>query len=350
MNRHPLADADNRRLLSVAEDLLSGFSRQPLVDLAALCGMPVQEVQRRLRALMRAGVVRCVRQTQLSSSLTPGCLVAWHVPSDALYPAFTWLAEHDPATGHIVIREPEVLHAPGAEYRLWTTLRLSADAPSPEAHCRMLAPNIRAINFVCMPTVGMFRLGVGHLRRANLPPGTLDADLPPMKFPPSPLLNEQELLVLRSVCRPFRETEIAPNMWESRAEQLGMSVDLYCRVAERLSHLGLLGRFAVILDHTDPAVRSAVSANEAALLMWAVPPGKEETAGSICAQHTCMTHCYYRSGTQAFGNTRIMGMVHGPTRNSVREHKQAIDSALSRAGIPPLRSQILWTLRARIKS
>lgn len=349
MTQHLIDDTVNRRLLAVAEDSLTGFRAHPLDDLAVRCDLPVREVQRRLRELMRAGIVRGVRQTLLSSALFPGCLVAWRVPSSKLPTAFAHLAERDPATGHVVIREPEDPRAPGAEYRLWTTLRLPADAPTPESYCRSLARRIGASHFVCMPTVGMFRLSVGHLRRANLPPGTLDADLPTMRYPAAPHLNDLELRVLRSVCAPFTEAEITPDIWQTRARRLNLSTPDYCRVAEHLASLGLLGRFAVVLDHTDPATRAAAAANEAALLMWAVEPGQEEQTGCICARHVCMTHCYYRSGTQPFGGAQIMGMVHGPSRDAVRAHKRAIDSALARADIHLLHSQMHWTVRAHIK-
>ena len=43
-----------------------------------------------------------------------------------------------------------------------------------------------------------------------------------------------------------------------------------------------------------------------------------------------------------------MGMVHGATRSVVRAHKEAIDAALLRAGIPVLHSQMHWTMQARI--
>ncbi len=349
MRQFLIDDAVNRRLLAVAEDSLTGFCPRPLEELAERCDLPVDEVQRRLRGLMRDGIVRCVRQTPLSSALTPGCLVAWRVPPEALRAAFDQLAEHDPATGHVVIREPEDPHAPGAEYRLWTTLRLPGNATPPETYCRVLARRIGATHFVCMPTVGMFRLSVGHLRRAGLPPGTLDAELPTMRCPAAPNLNERELRVLRSVCVPFTEAEITPDIWQARARHLDMTTQEYCRVAEHLAKLGLLGHFAVVLDHTDPATRAAVSADEAALLMWAVEPGQEELTGRICARHVCMTHCYYRSGTQLFGGAQIMGMVHGPSRDAVRAHKRAIDAALARADIHLLRSQMYWTLRAHIK-
>ena len=140
MNSTLAEDPVNRLLLSIAEDRLSGFHERPLEVLASRCELPTQEVRKRLVSLLRGGIVRAVRQTLPSTSFTRSCLVAWHLPEDALESAFDWLVRHDPFSGHVVLRETEDPSSPGAEFRLWTTLRLPAPEGNPEEHCRILSP------------------------------------------------------------------------------------------------------------------------------------------------------------------------------------------------------------------
>ncbi len=345
-------DAANRRLLTVAEDRLNGFYEQPFAELAFRCELTEQEVLHRLSAMLQEGLIRNIRQTLPGNALTPGCLVAWQLPNiPALSFAYDWLIEHDPFSGHVVIREPDDPSAPGASFRLWTTLRLPEQTRSLATHCHILAHHIGALHFSLMPVVGMFRLSVGHMRRAGLPPGTLDDTAPPMRRPTTPTLTEQQQRVLNSLRPPLQLTELLPGhaVWQGRAAALDMPLQTYLSCARHLAQLGVVGRFAVVLNHTHPAAQHAAGTSEAALLMWSVPPGKEEEAGSLCARHACMTHCYYRSGAVPFGNPQIMGMVHGNSRRTVRSHKQAIDSALTAAGISPIASQIHWTQRATIR-
>ena len=347
-----LDDTANRRLLAVAEDQLVGFHEQPFAELSARCDMTEEEALHRLRAMLREGIIRSIRQTLPGNALTPGCLVAWQLSdASALSNAYDWLIEHDPFSGHVVIREPDDLSAPGASFRLWTTLRLPERTNSPDEHCRILARHIGAERYALMPVVGMFRLSVGHMRRAALPPGTLDDVMPAMQRPASPALNERQRLVLNSLRPPLRPQELLPGsaVWQLRAREIGMPLPVYLSCAHHLAQLGAVGRFAVILNHTHPAAKRAAGAAEAALLMWAVPPGSEEQAGGLCARHTCMTHCYYRSGAVPFGNPQIMGMVHGASRAAIRAHKRAMDAALSAADIPLLLSHIHWTLRATVR-
>lgn len=343
-----LADPLNRRILAVAEDQLSGFHERPFAAIGARCGLGEAEVLERLRAMLHSGSVLRMRQVLPSTALTRGCLIAWRVPDKALDSAYQWLIDHDPPTGHVVIRAAGDPAAPGAGHRLWTTLKLPAEADQ-EAHCRRLAAAIGATSYVCMPVVGMFSLSVGHIRRAGLPVGALQAEPPTMQTPPRPCLTPQEKRVLQALRPALAEEELTPTPWAARAQALGLSAEDFCATAHSLTGKGALGRFAVVVNHTLPP-NPHTGTGQSALLMWAVPPGMEEAAGSTCGQHICMTHCYWRSGAAAtFGGVQIMGVVHAPTREGVLAHKAAIDAALAQRGIPLLHSAAFHTIRAHVR-
>ena len=345
MSISDIADPLNRRILAVAEDQLLGFHEAPFLALAERCELPESTVLERMRAMLAAGTILRVRQILPSTTLTQGCLIAWQVPEHALNAAFDYLRENDPATGHIVIRRWDNPSAPGADYRLWTTLKLPREADL-EQHCRCLAAAIGARDYACMPVVGMFTLSVGHVRRAGLPPGTLQAQPPTMQRPPTPHLSEEQLCVLRAFREPLQLSEIAHHPWQQRAAALGMSSERFCSIARELVQQRALGRFAAVLNHT---ANPHTGTGESALFIWAVPAGQEEAAGATCGQHLCMTHCYWRTGAERFSGAQIMGVVHAPTLPELLAHKAALDAALARKGIPLLHTAVLHTERALVK-
>ncbi len=343
-----VADETNRRILAEAEDRIQGFHARPFDVIAERCGLPTELVLQRIRAMLAAGTVRRVRQTLLSTHLADGALVAWKLPEHQLEPAWQWLQANDPFTGHIVLRRSEQADAPGADYRLWTTLKVPTGSNTVEAHCRLLAARIGAQDFVPLPVVGMFALGVGHVRRAGLRPGDKLEFLPRMQGIARPALSPQEWAVLLELKESLAPEELVPEPWHARARKLGMSHEEFVQMASALDARKVIGRFATFLDHTRPASRHA-GTGASGLFHWAVPAGMEERAGAECGRHICMTHCYWRSGGEPFGGAQIMGVVHAPSRDEVLAHKAAIDAHLAACGIPVFHTAVFWSEKAEIR-
>lgn len=343
------SDATNRAILAVAEDCIKGFYERPFAEIARRCGVAEPVVIERLAAMRRAGTIRRVRQTLLSTSLAEGALVAWKVPEEKLEQAYAWLLENDPFTGHIVLRRSDDPGSPGAAYRLWTTLKVPTGYGSLSAHCALLSPYLGAEAVRLLPVVGMFSLGVGHIRRAGLKPGDRSDSLPPMQVPERPVLSREEWAVLLSLKESLSEDEFVPEPWVGRAAALGMSAERYVRVAQGLDARRVIGRFAAFLDHARPQSAEA-GVGAAGLFHWTVPPGMEERAGAEVGRHLCMTHCYWRSGAgEDFAHAQIMGVTHATDEAGVRAHKAAIDAHLAAAGIPVLHTAVFWSERAEIR-
>lgn len=342
-------DAVNRRILAVAEDAVAGFHERPFAAIAERCGEAEATVRERLLAMLRAGTIRRVRQTLLSTDLAEGALVAWKLPEDKLDAAYDWLLQHDPFTGHIVIRRSEDASTAGADYRLWTTVKVPRGYGSVAQHLALLGGRIGAVDAVPLPVVGMFTLSVGHIRRAHLRPGDRSESTPAMQRPQQPVLNEEEWRVLLSLKESLSEDEFVPCPWAGRAAALGMSTERYCAVAAALDARRVIGRFAAFLDHRGPADRHA-GTGAAGLFHWTVPAGMEERAGAEVGRHLCMTHCYWRSGGErVFRGAQIMGVTHAPTMDEVHAHKAAIDAHLAEAGIPVLHTAVFRSERAEIR-
>ena len=116
-------DPTNLAILNVSEDRLTGFQRDPVGAISALSGVPVETVVERIVAMLRAGVIRRVRQTLQATNLADGALVAWEIPEERLAAAFEYLYDEDPFSGYVVIRTTDVATS-ASRFRLWTTLKV----------------------------------------------------------------------------------------------------------------------------------------------------------------------------------------------------------------------------------
>src|ERR1700680_2256838 len=97
-------DPVNAAILNVSEDRIAGFQRDPLGAIAEGSAVDVETVIARIRAMLRAGTIRRVRQTLLATNLAHGALVAWQIPPEGLDDAFDLMFREDPFSGHVVIR------------------------------------------------------------------------------------------------------------------------------------------------------------------------------------------------------------------------------------------------------
>src|SRR5512142_3374089 len=163
-------DPVNARILEVSEDRISGFLLDPFAEIAERAELDVEAVHSRLRAMLVSGTIRRIRQTLMATNLAPGALVAWRVSNDELDAGFDFMWKEDPFSGHIVIRSTDV-ETPGSAYRLWTTLKVPQGF-SMQRHCEVLAERIGATAFRIMPAKRLSALGVGHVRRKGMDPGS----------------------------------------------------------------------------------------------------------------------------------------------------------------------------------
>ena len=90
-------------------------------------------------------------------------------------PRSTTCSSEDPFSGHVVIRSTDAA-TPGSNYRLWTTLKVPQGF-SLEKHCEFLARRSAPSAFRLMPAKRLFALGVGHVRRRGMEPGSKSDEL-----------------------------------------------------------------------------------------------------------------------------------------------------------------------------
>jgi DNA-binding Lrp family transcriptional regulator len=342
-----IADPVNARILEVSEDQLQGFVADPFGEIARRSGLAEGEVLARIRAMLEAGTIRRVRQTLMSVTLAPGSLIAWEVPEEKLHAAFDWMFQNDPFTGHVVIRSTDAPIS-GAKYRLWTTLKIPRPF-SMERHCEFLCAQTGALRFKLMPAQKVFTLGVGHMRRKSLEPGSRAEELAEAMSTRVVELDDRQWQVLTALKRELSPEEIALDLWQRRAQEAGVSLAEFTEVAKRLEAKGVLGRFSTFLEHFKQLSTGERVTKFNALFHWAVPAGREMEAGQHVGSFDIMTHAYWREGGPEFCNVNIMGVAHGTDKARVLEHKAAIDAHLDKIGIPVSYTNVFWGGRSEIK-
>ena len=342
-----ISDPINARILAVSEDRISGFVNEPFAEIAFSAELTEDVVIERLRAMLSAGVIRRIRQTLMATNLAPGALVAWRVPAEKLDAAFSYMANDDPFSGHVVIRSTDA-ETTGSVYRLWTTLKVPQGF-SITRHCDFLAAEVGAESYRIMPAKRLFTLGVGHVRRRGMEPGSRSEE-------PGRVLNTNivelsplDWRVLTALKREFTRDEIRPNPWTGRAEEAGLPLEEFIRIARSLSAREVIGRFSTFLEHVKPSATGERVTRYNALFHWRVPAGREIEAGREVGRHHILTHAYWREGGPEFGNVNIMGVAHGTDKDLVLAHKLAIDKHLEESGIPVLYTNVFWGGRSEIK-
>ncbi len=342
-----ISDPINQKILSVSEDLLSGFQTDPFGEISRLTEIPVDIVIDRVKAMLASGTIRRVRQTMITTSLARGSLVAWQLEESKLNDAFDYMFQEDPFSGHVVIRTADVGSA-GERYRLWTTLKVPPQF-SLEKHADFLAEKVGAQSYRLMPAKKLFALGVGHTRRKQILPGSRSED--PGRVIDTEIipLTSEQWKIMEVLKREFAVSELVQDLWQQRADEIGITLQELYDTADELEAKGLIGRFSTFLEHVKPTADGERVTRYNALFHWAVPEGMELQAGQELGRHHIMTHAYWREGGPEFQNVNVMGVVHGTDKQLILDHKKAIDNHLNELNIPVSYTNVFWGGRSEIK-
>lgn len=342
-----IADSVNATILAVSEDRIAGFVEEPFAEIARLSGISEEVVIERLRAMLESGTIRRIRQTLMATNLAPGALIAWKIPVDSVDAAFEYLSKRDPFSGHVVIRSTDA-ETPGSAYRLWTTVKVPQGF-SMRKHCELLASKIGAESFRIMPAKLLFALGVGHVRRKGVEPGSRTEEPGAVLDTNIVELSDLDWTVLGPLKREFKPAELTSQPWRARAVEAGVSYEEFLRVARSLNERKVIGRFSTFLEHVKPSLSGARVTRYNALFHWRVPEGREIEAGREVGRHHILTHAYWREGGPEFADVNLMAVAHGTDKALVLAHKDAIDRHLESVGIPVSYTNVFWGGRSEIK-
>ena len=200
-----------------------------------------------------------------------------------------------------------------------------------------------------MPAKRLFALGVGHVRRKGIEPGSRTEE-PGREIDVNIVeLSELDWRVLTALKREFTVDEIHPDPWRKRARDAGESLDDFVRVAQSLNARHVIGRFSTFLEHVKPSSAGTRVTRYNALFHWRVPEGREIEAGKEVGRHHIITHAYWREAGPEFSNVNIMAVAHGTDKRLLLEHKAAIDQHLRACEIPVSYTNVFWGGRSEIK-
>ncbi len=204
-------------------------------------------------------------------------------------------------------------------------------------------------HFRVMPANRIFALGVGHVRRKSIEPGSKSEELAEIKGTAKVELSELDWRVLTTLKRELTGDEVRRDLWNDRAKEAGVSLETFYEVAESLNKRGVIGRFSTFLEHVKPLQTGDRVTRFNALFHWAVPKGREIEAGQQVGRFHILTHCYWREGGEEFRNVNIMAVAHGTEKDTILAHKRAIDEHLESVGIPVQYTNVFWGGRSEIK-
>jgi hypothetical protein len=200
-----------------------------------------------------------------------------------------------------------------------------------------------------MPARCLFVLGVGHIRRRTLEPGSRTAEPAAALSTDVVKLDERQWAVLAAIKREFSPEEIQPDVWSARAEEAGLSREAFVATARELESMALMGRFSTFLEHVKELSTGERVTRYNALFHWAVPEGRQMEAGLEVGRHHILTHAYWREGGPEFGNVNVMAVAHGLDKQLLLDHKAAIDAHLAAIGMPVSYTNVFWGGRSEIK-
>jgi DNA-binding Lrp family transcriptional regulator len=216
-------------------------------------------------------------------------------------------------------------------------------------HCEWLRRRIGAEAFLLMPAKALFALGVGHVRRRGMEPGSRTDEPGRVLDTHIVEISDAEWQVLEPLKREFTVDEIQEDPWSARAAEANVSREEFFRVARSLGERGVIGRFSTFLEHVKPSAAGTRVTRYNALFHWRVPPGRELETGMEVGRHHILTHAYWREGGPDFANVNIMAVAHGTDKALVLAHKAAIDEHLAATGIPVEYTNVFWGGRSEIK-
>src|SRR5438045_5702515 len=121
-----------------------------------------------------------------------------------------------------------------------------------QRHCGFLARQVGAEAFRIMPAKRLFTLGVGHVRRRGMEPGSRSEEPGRVLDTNIVELSLLEWRVLTALKRELAIDEIVPDPWRSRAAEAGVSREEFFRVARSRGDRGVIGRVSTSLSHVTP--------------------------------------------------------------------------------------------------
>ncbi len=121
--------------------------------------------------------------------------------------------------------------------------------------------------------------------------------------------------------------------YDDLAREIAISVEELFAVLDRWKRDGTIRRIGAIVNHFQ------IGLGDGAMVVWKVEPDRVAEVGAVLAGFEEVSHAYERQTAPGW-EYNVYTMVHGPTREAVRQTVERMSQA---AGVAEY--EILWTVR-----
>lgn len=318
MSETVLDDLDKQLLNQMQFDF--PLSQSPWETLAAGMGLTGAQVLSRVRKLKETGIIRQISAIFDTKALGyTSTLAAARIPDGRLDEAAAVVSRH-PGVSHNYKRE--------AEFNLWFTLAVPP-GESLDEHLNRLADEARFEDFLALPTIHTFRIGVkldvGGDRSGN------KTDSPPAKrhHQADPVaLTEEDRAYIRAL---QEDLPLVDHPFDQACLELGVGFDELRLWLQKMQGVGVMRRFAAILRHR----QAGFVAN--GMVVWRVPDEHIQAAGRLAAQAPEVSHCYQRPCSGAWPYN-LYTMIHARSEGDCQRVIDHIAQGLASFGVTGYRT------------
>ncbi len=308
-----LDDQDKQLLNQMQFDF--PLSDSPWQALAEGMGLTGAQVLSRVRKLKETGIIRQISAIFDTKALGyTGTLAAARIPDARLDEAAAIVSAH-PGVSHNYKRE--------AEFNLWFTLAVPP-GESLDDHLKRLADEARFKDYLALPTIRTFRIGVkldvgggGQKDKPETPPKKYHHRSEPAE------LSQQDIDYIRAL---QDDLPLEEHPFKPACKALGVGFDEMRSWMQKMQEAGVLRRFAAILRHR----QAGFSAN--GMVVWRAPDEHIEAAGQLAAKAPEVSHCYQRPCSDAWPYN-LYTMIHARSETDCQQVIDRIAADLAPLGV-----------------
>ncbi len=307
----PLDELD-KQLLNLMQGSFP-LEPRPYLRVAALAGVPEDEVLRRVRRLLDERIIRQITPIFDTRALGySSMLVAAKVDPEHPHRAAQAINAH-PGVSHNYLRNHD--------FNLWFTIATEPDSRlGLDGTLQVLAREAGAESIRQLPTLKLFKIRMDlEMERDTKALASAGVAEPPRELDPIEL-SELDVAVIRAL---QGDMPVAPEPYAPAAAELGIAVERLLDHLETMRERGALRRVAAILYHR----RAGFSAN--GMGVWKVPAERIMELGPRMAAFRGVSHCYQRPTYEDWPYS-VFTMAHG---RSKEECDAVLDAIAAETGI-----------------
>jgi DNA-binding Lrp family transcriptional regulator len=274
------------------------LTARPFRKIAEELGAEESEVLKLLEKLKEEKIIRQTsaifdtRRLGYSSSL-----VAFKVSPDTIEKAAEIINTH-PGVSHNYERDHD--------FNLWFTIATAPDSKlGLQKTIERLATLTGAQESIALPTIKMFKISV----KLDTTGKRAKKESIGQRREQSMKLNARHYAAIREL---QKDIPITSEPFADAIERLNMDYEEYFSIANELKKVGIMRRFATILNHR----KAGFTAN--AMSVWSVPEERAEEIGREMASFSAVSHCYLRPKYPNWPYN-LFAMVHAKSQDACDE-------------------------------